>query len=128
MRSVCLGITLAAVLVAAVATAVGAHAVLVGSSPKDKATIKAAPKQVVLNFNATIDKKVTKVTLLDAKGHKVALPTPKDGYTAGPPASLIVPMPALKPGAYRLEYEVMATDGHITPGLVRFTIAGGKSP
>ncbi len=128
MRSVCVRITLAAVLAAVIATSASAHAVLVSSTPKDGATVKAAPKQAVLHFNAKIDKKVTKVTLLDAKGHKIALTTPKNGYTAGKPADLIVPLPTLKPGTYRLEYEVMATDGHVTPGLIRFTIAGGKSP
>jgi len=127
MRPICLRITLAALLIAGMATVALAHAVLVSSTPEDGATIKAAPKQVVLKFNAKIDKKVTKVTLLDAKGHKIALVAPKNGYTAGTPAELIVPVPALKPGSYRLEYEVMATDGHITPGLIRFTISGGKS-
>lgn len=114
-------------VVAVACSPAGAHAVLASSSPKDKAVLSAAPKQVVLRFKSRIEKSVTQVTLLNGKGKKVALPVPKNGYAAGPPEQVTIPMPALKPDSYRLEYQVLATDGHLTPGLVRFTIKG-KSP
>lgn len=99
-----------------------AHAVLVSSSPADNTTVKESPKQVVLKFDARIEKKVTQITLLDAKGNKVALKKPPHGY-GGAPDQLIIPMPKLRPGSYQLRYRVMATDGHISPGLIRFTVA-----
>ena len=99
-----------------------AHAVLVESSPRDNASVKESPKRVVLRFDAKIEKKVTQITLLDAKGDKVALPKPPHGY-GGTPDQLVIPLPKLRPGAYQLRYQVMATDGHISPGLIRFTVA-----
>lgn len=119
----------AAVLLALLAlpVAANAHAVLVSSTPKDKAVLKTAPKRVALRFDARIEKKVSQATLLTARGQKVTLTKPKGGY-GGASNELIVPLPSLKPGSYRLEYRVLATDGHLTPGLVRFTISGGKSP
>lgn len=104
----------------------GAHAVLVSSSPKDNATLSESPKSVVLRFDAKIEKKVTHVTLLDGRRHKVALPAMANGYMSGPADQLTIAMPELKPGSYRLQYQVMATDGHISPGLIRFTVAERK--
>ncbi len=105
-----------------------AHAVLVSSSPKDHAILKAPPQKVILRFDARIEKPVSQVTLHTDKGQQVALKTPKGGYKAGAADQLIVPLPQLKPGTYQLEYKVLATDGHLTPGAIRFTISGGKSP
>jgi methionine-rich copper-binding protein CopC len=110
-----------------IAAPVYAHAVLMGSSPKDKAVLAAPPQKVVLRFNARIEKQVSQVTLLDGKGRTVSLPPAPHGYTAGPPDQLIIPMPSLKPGNYRLKYRIMATDGHVTPGLIRFTVSGRSS-
>ena len=112
--------------VAAIGTAASAHAVLVSSVPKDKAVLKTPPKQVVLRFDARIEKRVSQVTLLDAKNKKVKLPASKNA--GGKPSELIVAMPALKPGTYRIQYQVMATDGHLTPGQVQFTVAARKKP
>ncbi len=101
-----------------------AHAILVSSSPRDKAVLKSAPKQVVLRFDARIEKGLTKVTLHDGSGKRVKLPGESKGFKSGPPNHVIIPMPKLKPGSYRLEYRVLAADGHVTPGLLRFKIAG----
>lgn len=109
-------------------SSVDAHALLVGSSPRNGAVLRAAPKQALLRFDAKIEKSVTTVTLYDGKHSRVRLRRPLGGYTGGPPDRLIVPLPKLKPGAYQLEYRVMATDGHLTPGLIRFTVTGGKAP
>jgi copper transport protein len=110
-----------------------AHALLVGSTPKQDEVLKEAPAEVVLRFNARIEKSVSHVTLLGPGGEKVRLPPlPED--KDGPPERLKIELPALKPGAYRLEYRVLASDGHATPGLLRFTVvapsrgAAGGSP
>lgn len=116
------------VAVAAVlSTAADAHAVLLASSPKDNSVLTTAPKTVMLRFDARIEKSVTQVKLTDSKGHRVKLPSGR-GYKAGSPERLIIPMPPLKPGRYRLEYRILAADGHLTPGLVRFTILTRKAP
>jgi methionine-rich copper-binding protein CopC len=108
--------------VATFPTAARAHAVLVESSPKPGEVLKDAPKGVVLRFNAKIEKRLTRVTLADGDGKKVKLPPIREDKAA-PANELIIPLPELKPGVYRLEYRVLAADGHSTPGLLRFEIA-----
>jgi len=102
------------------------HAVLVESSPKQDEVLKQAPREAVLRFDARIEKKVTRATLVDGDGKKVKLPPiPED--KDGPPERLVIALPELKPGAYRLEYRVLASDGHATPGLIKFSIAGPET-
>lgn len=103
-----------------------AHAVLVSSTPKNNTTVKKSPAKVVLNFDSQIDKQVSQVVLKDKKNKDVPVTTPKGGYTAGKSNQLIVPLPKLKPGNYQLQYRVLATDGHMTPGAISFTVSGGK--
>ncbi len=45
---------------------------------------------------------------------------------AAAPEVLVVSLPRLKSGAYALRYTVLATDGHTTPGILRFTIKEGS--
>jgi len=106
----------------AAASVLQAHALLVGSTPGQDEVLKEAPAEVVLRFNARIEKPVSRVTLLGPGGDKVKLP-PLPDDNDGPPERLKIDLPALKPGAYKLEYRVLASDGHATPGLLRFTIA-----
>lgn len=103
-----------------------AHAILVSSTPKDKAVVKNSPAKVILNFDSRIEKRVSQVILRNQNNRRVPLRTPPGGYKAGKSNQLIVPLPSLKPGTYRLEYRILATDGHLTPGEIRFTISGGK--
>lgn len=101
-----------------------AHAILVQSSPADHAVLKIAPKQVVLRFNGRIEKKVSELVVRDARGKKVATLTLLPGIGSDSPDSLQAALPPLPPGQYRLEYRVLANDGHTTPGMIRFTIQG----
>jgi len=123
-------VTFRALLVIALigtATAVYAHAILVSSAPRDNAVLKTPPKRVVLRFDSRIEKKVSQVTLLNSDNKKIALPSTSKANSSGPSNQLIVPLPPLKPGKYQLQYQVMATDGHLTPGAISFTITGGKT-
>ena len=99
-----------------------AHALLMESSPKQDETLKVPATQAVLRFDARIEKKVTRVTLLDGDDHKLKLPAlPED--KDGPEDRLTIALPALQPGAYQLLYTVLASDGHATPGILRFSVA-----
>jgi methionine-rich copper-binding protein CopC len=104
-----------------------AHAILVSSTPKQEEVVAAAPKEVVLRFNARIEKKVARATLTDGSGQKIKLPPiPED--KDGPPDRIVIPLPALTAGDYRLEYRVLAADGHATPGLLRFKVSAKARP
>ena len=116
------GFASAVLAIALSAAPAPAHAILVESSPKEGEVLAAAPKEAVLRFNGRIEKSVMRATLTDGEGKKLKMPAPprdKDG----PPERLVVPLPPLAPGTYRLEYRVLAADGHATPGLLRFTIS-----
>src|SRR6202035_2242496 len=49
----------------------------------------------------------------------VALPGDDD---ASPPDRVVIPLSPLAPGVYVLRYRVLAVDGHITEGALRFTV------
>src|SRR5882672_9470423 len=103
-----------------------AHALLMESSPKQDEKLKTPATQAVLRFDARIEKSVTRVTLVDGDGHKIKMPPiPED--KDGPEDRLTIPFPALKPGAYQLQYTVLAADGHATPGILRFSIVPGAA-
>lgn len=112
----------AAVLLCAALLAQGAsaHALLVGSEPADQAVLQAGPEAVLLRFNSKLEKGLSKVELLGEQGAATPL-SPSPG--AGEPAELLLELPALEAGAYTVRYKVLATDGHTTEGILRFTVA-----
>ncbi|HKW92379.1 MAG TPA: copper resistance CopC family protein [Methylomirabilota bacterium] len=102
--------------------AAAAHAIVLASSPTHDAVLAHAPGQVTLRFNSKIEKRFTRVTLAagDQAPAPVALPAGED---AGPPDRLVIPLRPLRPGVYVLRYRVLAVDGHITEGALRFTVS-----
>lgn len=97
-----------------------AHAVVVASTPPDRAVLTRVPPAVELRFNAKLEKTLVHVKLDRADGATMALPD-----TASEPAIVRVSLPGdLGNGAYTLHYKVLATDGHATQGVLRFTLQG----
>jgi methionine-rich copper-binding protein CopC len=96
-----------------------AHAVLVKSSPAQGAAVKAGDLDITLTYNSRIDALHSSLHLVgpDGKAHTLAV----DAHVA--PNLLVAKAPALTAGAYKLEWQVMATDGHITRGTVEFRVA-----
>lgn len=95
-----------------------AHAVLTGSVPPRNAILTEPPREIRLQFNARLEGKVTQVTLYRGEMQIAPIevvPIDKDNW-------LVVRMPSLDPGVYTLRYKVLAADGHLTEGMVRFTI------
>ncbi|HEX4582228.1 MAG TPA: copper resistance CopC family protein [Acidobacteriaceae bacterium] len=93
-----------------------AHAVLVKSSPAQGATVKAGDVDITLTYNSRIDALHSSLQLVgsDGKAHTLAV----DAHAA--PNLLAAKATALAAGAYKVEWQVMATDGHITRGVVMF--------
>lgn len=99
-----------------------AHAVVVEATPRDRATLGEAPPEIVLRFNATLEKKLVHVKLERADGSSQTL-----ADRAPEPAVVRCTLPRdLGPGAYTLKYKVLATDGHATQGVLRFTLDPGR--
>jgi copper resistance protein C len=103
-----------------------AHAIVLDSVPARDAVLDRSPSRVVLRFNSKIEKRLSRVTLSVAGGAPVATPIADDGATGDrEPDRVVVPLPPLPPGGYVLRYKVLSADGHITEGVLRFTVTGG---
>ena len=111
---------LAAIVLIAAAPAAWAHAVVVESNPQQASKLRAAPDRVVLRFNVRIEQALSRATLKSGKAEPYAL-TP---LSTGPAQTdrLVIPLPRLAAGDYELRYRVLATDGHTTQGMLRFTV------
>jgi hypothetical protein len=102
-----------------------AHAIVLESSPVHDAVLERAPEQVTLRFNSKIEKRFTRVTLTagDRPPASIVLP---GGDDASPPDRVVIPLSPLAPGVYVLRYRVLAVDGHITEGALRFTVGPAR--
>ncbi|MGH7349897.1 MAG: copper resistance CopC family protein [Candidatus Rokuibacteriota bacterium] len=101
------------------------HAIVLESSPAHDAVLARAPRQVALRFNSRIEKRFTRVTLARADQAPVAVPLPA-GDADVTPDRLTIPIGPLEPGVYVLRYRVLAVDGHVTEGVLRFTVGAGQ--
>ena len=97
---------------------VWAHGILMESSPKQDAILHHNPEKVVLRFNASLEPAMTHVILEDMERHVTALHPTKESTIE----RIVMSIPPLKPGVYHVRYRVLATDGHVTEGVVRFTL------
>ena len=99
---------------------VAAHSLLLASSPAAGATLVGEPAQLMLRFNNRIEKRLSRVRLVDARGEKRALDVKADDP---PVEELHASIPALAPGDYRVEWQVLSTDGHVVNGAFSFRVA-----
>jgi methionine-rich copper-binding protein CopC len=95
-----------------------AHAVLVESTPSQNATVPGSSVAISLRFNVRIDGGRSRVRLGSSDGTSVALPLTTDSG----PDRLQSKAVGLKPGAYKLIWQVLASDGHMTRGEILFTV------
>jgi len=114
---------LAAAVIASTPSPAAAHALLLESTPAG-ATLTQPPAQVYLRFNSKLEKRLSHVTLSTEKGRPVALPIAVNGSEK--PDRLVLPLGPLAPGAYMIRYKVLAVDGHITEGILRFSVIEPK--
>lgn len=105
----------------ALAGPASAHAIVVTSEPTAGASLATVPGQVTIRFNSRLDHARSRLLLIGADNAQTALPIAEEGD----PVALTAPLPAtLAPGEWRLRWQVLAIDGHITRGDIPFTVAG----
>ncbi|MEV1172870.1 copper resistance CopC family protein [Nonomuraea sp. NPDC049784] len=100
-----------------------AHNVLIGSDPKDGATLSAAPSQVTLVFDQAVRQGYAQVGVTGADGSSWA-----DGsaVVAAERVSVRVkPLPA--GGSYVVGYRILSADGHPVTGKITFTLSPGAA-
>jgi hypothetical protein len=95
-----------------------AHAVLLESSPALKSSVAGPDVPFKLRFNVRIDIVRSRLTLVHPDGSSQALEVNKQA----PPDTLSAHAAGLTPGEYRLRWQVLAADGHITRGEIPFTV------
>jgi copper resistance protein C len=110
----------AALIITAVAPAV-AHSLLLSSVPAADAVIQTSPAYVTLRFNNRIEKRLSRVRLVDEHGAVAAAPTAMAQDASA--ETLVAAVPPLAPGAWRVEWQVFSTDGHVVSGSYQFRLA-----
>jgi methionine-rich copper-binding protein CopC len=115
---------LCAALLAQDPGAAGAHTIILESEPAAGAKLAEPPTRIYLRFNSKIEKRLSRVTLAAEDGRPVPLPVAADGSEK--PDRIVLPLGSLRPGAYVVRYKVLAVDGHITEGALRFTVLEPK--
>ena len=97
-----------------------AHAIVLDSSPRHDAVLTEAPARLTLRFNSRIEAALSRVTI-ESPG---AAARPRALHVEGAEGAdrLVVPLEPLAPGVYVVRYRVLAADGHVTEGALRFTV------
>jgi methionine-rich copper-binding protein CopC len=95
-----------------------AHALVVESSPAIDSSVVGPKIEVTLRFNSRLDQQRSRLTLIgtDGKERRLAL----SPGTA--PDMLKASAADVLPGTYKLRWQVLAIDGHITRGDIPFRV------
>jgi copper resistance protein C len=95
-----------------------AHAIILESAPRHEESLS-SPKRIVLRFNSRLEKPLCSVQLVGPRQKTIALLRQEPDAAADTLSYLV---PPLEPGAYQARWKVMAADGHVTEGIVLFTV------
>jgi len=94
------------------------HAILMDSTPKLNSTVKSPEVNINLRFNVRVDGERSRVRLVAPDGTISTLTLASQSA----PDTLEAHAAGLKPGAYKLEWQVLASDGHMSHGEIPFTV------
>jgi len=117
-RNLCAFVLLAVAAAFFIVAPAVAHAVLMESNPPLKSAVSGPDVPIKLRFNVRIDALRSRLTLIRPDGSAQALEITKQT----PPDTLSSEAMGLAAGAYRLRWQVLASDGHITRGEIPFTV------
>jgi len=95
-----------------------AHAILLESNPSLKSAVTGPDVPIKLRFNVRIDALRSRLTLIHPDGSAQALEISKQT----PADTLSAEATGLAAGTYRLRWQALASDGHITRGEIPFTV------
>lgn len=95
-----------------------AHAILKDSSPAPNSTVTGPNVPLKLQFNVRIDAARSKLQLVKPDNSISDLTV----LAQSSPDTLNANMTGLMPGAYKIRWQVLAPDGHITRGEIPFKV------
>ena len=116
-RSITMLAASAALLVGGTVAAL-AHAHLVRATPAAGGTVQAAPTEVMLRFSEKLEPKFSSVIVRDSEGKQVS----KGDAIVDKSDRMIMVLPPLEPGVYKVEWRVMSADTHKVDGDFTFTV------
>src|ERR1700674_5516282 len=99
------------------------HAIWKESPPAANATVTGPDVTITLKYNVRVDAARSKVQLSHPDDSVTDLPLVKQVS----PDTLSSKATGLAPGAYKIQWQVLAPDGHITRGVVPFMVKGSCS-
>jgi hypothetical protein len=101
------------------ATPVLAHAVLAESTPREAQTVEGSELPIELRFNCRVDARRSRILLIGPDLRSVVLPL----LDVETPDALKARLENAPEGAYRLHWQVLSVDGHITRGDISFRVS-----
>jgi copper resistance protein C len=110
---------LALALIANLPPLVFAHAVLIKSTPGANETVTGPNVPLSLTFNSRIDQSRSTISL-ENPDRTISKVTVEPDSSA--PQKLVGRLSSLAPGSYKLHWQVLAVDGHITRGVISFQV------
>jgi len=115
----------AAALLLAPTGRAGAHALVTSSEPAAGARLAAPPAVAVVRFNSRVDHARSQLLLAPVReGGGGTADERRLDLGPSPDTELRAALPALAPGRWRLRWQVLALDGHITRGDIPFDLLG----
>jgi len=99
----------------------GAHAFLDHAEPAVGSTVRGAPAQIKLWFTQRLEPAFSKMQVLDRSGKRVDNGDPQ--VDRADAELLLVSVPQLTPGTYRVTWRVLSVDTHVTEGDFTFDVA-----
>ncbi len=105
----------------AAVTAASAHAFLDHADPKVGSTVHGSPSEVKIWFTERLILPFSSLKVLDASGAEVE--KPDKHLDPSNQQLLIVSVPPLKPGKYKVVWRVTAVDTHVTSGTFTFDVS-----
>jgi copper resistance protein C len=95
-----------------------AHAIVVAAQPAMNSTVAQGELEIRLDFNSQIDRKRSRLSLQRPDGSESVIALAPDG----PAGVLAGRAQATLSGRWKLRWQVLSLDGHITRGEVRFSV------
>jgi methionine-rich copper-binding protein CopC len=110
-------VTLFSALVGGAAIA-QAHAYLDHTSPLVGSTVNAAPKEVRMWFTQALEGKFSAAQLRSSTGAVVGT----GSVDPANPKEMVIPVRALPPGKYKVQWKILSVDTHRTEGNFGFEV------
>jgi methionine-rich copper-binding protein CopC len=120
LRAMIAALALAAIVLLPFGSDAQAHAMLRRAVPLVGGAIATAPTEISLEFSESLEPRFSSIEVQDAKGNSVDKGNTHSG--ANDPKRLIVDLPVLSPGTYKVLWRATSVDTHRTEGSYVFSI------